>query len=65
MLRQFTIREGGNAKLDMLEYNGEFIFGFDFNEKSRLYADRFLSLLGAYGMEGALCADLTLPEEIE
>ena len=64
VLRQFTIREGGIAKVDMYEYNGEFVFGFIFNKKSGLYARRFLEVLADYGLNGSIYSETTLPEEI-
>lgn len=63
VLKQFTIREGGIAKVDMLDYNHEFVLSFIFNKKSEFYANKFIELMDEYGLKATLYAALTLPEE--
>ncbi|SFC86824.1 glycosyltransferase family 2 protein [Butyrivibrio sp. YAB3001] len=64
VLKQFTIREGGIAKVDMIEFNGEFILSFIFNKMSEFYAKKFIEIMEDYGLSASLYTAMTLPEEV-
>lgn len=62
-VKEVRIREGGIAKVEMIEYNGDFIFSFIFNKKSSDYANNFIKVMEDYGLDVRLSYDSPLMEE--